>query len=589
MNNAYLSIRQITILRNLINSQEFITSDQLAKSLNISIRTLKNDITHIKKYCATQKDLIFIAKASKGYKVNYAGATPLRPNYFLTNTKYLSNEIRQWQIMLIILNAQTIISIKELCDKFIVSHTTIQKDLKSLSKYLDIYHVKINYERYHGIYILASELNIRFAMQYYLNKFMMNDNYNDPYLFGNHTFTKHNLAIFINSIALQPISDFELTNLYHHLLIILMRCKHGFHLNHNELRHSKYIDQNEIANTQSFLRSHLSDGINLNKTDIIFFILLYKGCNLGFCNEQSQSLANDSLAKLSKSLKIDFTTLAKMTNFSSYIYSLLIRLDNNFIQNTILIDEIRQKDPLAYDIAYHFIKILEQELKVTIPINEISYIAHLFVNIDDLLWPYYIQPHILVVSYSGTIIGQHIVNKLKMHYFQCQFSACEFYDIQYQLKKHEYALILSDVNVGKLQLPTIKINHFPSFDDYMHISKYLLEHEVSIIKEYFAKKQLTKEHTFEQFIKSLKLSNDTKDFIIQRNQQLSYLIKDTALIFIYDDNFNTSIYHAINGLIINGTTINYLFLINVIEKNQLINYQHIIDIYLKLLPNLAYN
>ena len=66
-----------------------------------------------------------------------------------------------------------------------------------------------------------------------------------------------------------------------------------------------------------------------------------------------------------------------------------------------------------------------------------------------------------------------------------------------------------------------------------------------------------------------------------RERQFTYQIGHAAIVFVYNDSFQTSIYYSQNGIYWDNQLIHYVFVINITEYNGFLTYSKIINIFLK--------
>ena len=187
--------------------------------------------------------------------------------------------------------------------------------------------------------------------------------------------------------------------------------------------------------------------LTIPRDEIIYFILLIKGCNLGFCNQFALDLTVNSLNKLSELLKIDFNDSIRIANLSKYIYSMLIRSYNHFAQNSVLLDEIRDKHILSFDISYRYVTILEDMLNIKIDKREVAYLSYYFLDIRESLKKYYKPNKILLVSFRGATMCKHLLAELTSNFSFHSFEVCELYEVEEKVNQHHYSFIISDVSI----------------------------------------------------------------------------------------------------------------------------------------------
>lgn len=125
----YLQERQIKILNYLKEQNDFITGNSIAKYLKISDRTVRNEITSIKKICGEN---IIIAVRTKGYMYN---------EEFNKVTTYHNLDIalpndRLMYILKSLIISNSSIDIFDIADQLFISERSIETDISRINKIL---------------------------------------------------------------------------------------------------------------------------------------------------------------------------------------------------------------------------------------------------------------------------------------------------------------------------------------------------------------------------------------------------------------------------------------------------------------------
>lgn len=583
-----LSTRQKQIFQLLLNNNDFVSCKEIASKMNVSIRTIKSDMAGLKDIVKNMGVICQIESVpSKGYRIqshynlDFIDDEYLTKSYFFTTNKYLEDDIRQTKMFLDILHLPQPVTINQLTEKYYISRTTLYKDLKMISQDLNNYHVNLTYKPYQGIYIDGGEVNIRSALQ---NKLLVNASVLEEQLdlwIDNCQFTKQNLLDFINSFAINKISDFELSNLYEHLLVLLMRCKVQKYISIDSLTYDIFVNEIEIQRAYEYFYTYKSMSLMIPRDEIIYFVLLVKGCNLGFCNQYALDITTQSLQRLSKQLKLKVDDDMRIAQLSQYMYSLLIRNYNHFIQNAVLIDDIREKHSVSFDISYYFVKIVEDILGVSIANSEVSYLSYFFIDSREILKQYYNPNKILVVSFRGTIMSKRLMSELRSNFSFYSFDICEFYELKQKIKEENYSFIISDVPVYlDVNIPIISISHFLDSNDFKIIRKHIRILLSDVVEDYFNHCHSISVSHKNEFLKYISSSLEEYEVLREREERFTYLIDCSAIIYLYNSKFKTAIYYSKEGIDWGKRKINYIFVINVIEDNRLLNYTKINDLFL---------
>lgn len=585
MDIQQLSIRQKQIFQILLNSSDYIPCKDIAVKLNVSMRTIKSDIKILKDMVKDPSlRCTFESMPSKGYKITCQNISQLQlsDDYFFSSNKYLEDDIRQVKLFLDILNSHKILTVNELTHRYYISRTTLYKDLENIERDLKKYNIQLVYTPYKGISVEGTEIDIRCALQ---NKLLLNASFLSEefyHYFGYSYFTKKNLLEFINSFSMNKISDFELSNLYQHLLVILMRCQSEQYIDLQQLNYNQFVNELDIQKVSEYFYKNKPVTLTIPRDEIIYFILLIKGCNLGFCNQFALDLTVNSLNKLSELLKIDFNDSIRIANLSKYIYSMLIRSYNHFAQNSVLLDEIRDKHILSFDISYRYVTILEDMLNIKIDKREVAYLSYYFLDIRESLKKYYKPNKILLVSFRGATMCKHLLAELTSNFSFHSFEVCELYEVEEKVNQHHYSFIISDVSIHlNKDIPIILVSHFLDSNDYKLIRKHLRIVLNDLVEDCFLHQKIFSLEDKNAFLKMISSSLDEFVTLRDRERQFTYQIGHAAIVFVYNDSFQTSIYYSQNGIYWDNQLIHYVFVINITEYNGFLTYSKIINIFLK--------
>lgn len=125
-----LSLRQHKILQILQNETTYITGSALAQQLNVSSRTIRNDITEINQSLAPVHARI-LSEKSKGY-LFYAENPQLIQNIQQDDSVFLTREDRVRYLALQLCLSDIPIHLYDLEEEMAVSHTTLNHDLHQL-------------------------------------------------------------------------------------------------------------------------------------------------------------------------------------------------------------------------------------------------------------------------------------------------------------------------------------------------------------------------------------------------------------------------------------------------------------------------
>lgn len=222
----------------LLRSEGFITSNELAEKLDVSSRTIKNDIKVIRNEIY-KYGVRLVSKPGIGYALyiidinKYRNIRRLLQHY---NVESLPDEFdkRIYYIMEKLLLSKTPIKTEELLEEMYIGRTSLSREIKEIRKILKKYHIQLNIIPHNGIYIEGSEFYIRLCMiRLYRNSNLeyrdLNNEFIKCFYFDETQEDKIKKIIIYGLISYDIIlSDIKLDRLVDSILLIYNRIKIGY-------------------------------------------------------------------------------------------------------------------------------------------------------------------------------------------------------------------------------------------------------------------------------------------------------------------------------------------------------------------------
>ena len=135
MEHTSLTLRQRKLLNYIQQKTEYVTGEELAKHLNVSARTIRNDINEMNQLLEDHGIQVH-SKRSRGYLL-FSEDNNLLKELSQTGRSFLSREDRIRHIAFRLCLAEHPINLYDLEDEMYISHTTLEHDLEMLrSKYI---------------------------------------------------------------------------------------------------------------------------------------------------------------------------------------------------------------------------------------------------------------------------------------------------------------------------------------------------------------------------------------------------------------------------------------------------------------------
>lgn len=164
-----LSKRQIEILLRLIDSQESITTKVLASSFQVSVRTIKYDLDHIRFWGKKQKIELYTQR-NKGVWFELTDFQKLTLKNELLEVEqfdvYPNKKSRVPYIIVALLMVDKMTTISYLAELLEVSNNTIISDLDQLEVLIKRFQVTLKRQSGQGLSLVGEEEELRILMEY---------------------------------------------------------------------------------------------------------------------------------------------------------------------------------------------------------------------------------------------------------------------------------------------------------------------------------------------------------------------------------------------------------------------------------------
>ena len=432
------------ILNVILNTDGYVTGNELAKICNISIRTVRLDIKAINNLLEEYKVKID-SIIKKGYYLTEDGKKLLKENDIIKSVwdhEYIAQvpntPFERQMYILLKLTMTDYISIEELVDDLYISTSTLNNDINSIKKWLkENLNLNINYSLTKGIKLNCSEIDKRNIIGWVIAKksnasSVMKNCY---YLFNHQEITKFTDKLFpiMNYETKQYgyiLSGHSLQFLCNQLFIALERCKLGFSLEEKDEIKDELLpviiaikekiqmelkvtfSEIEWLNLQQYFKSRqFLEGTNLKHIETKeaiqitgrFIKAVYERFNINL----------EVYPQIKETLLL---YVAPMINRLRFKHCIVNSIDENVIKIY----------PFEYKMSMEMLNILKKELDLNVRSIELAYIVMHLVSTKEL-WNKKFKT-IIVCDFDQSIISL-IKNKV-FTYLSEKISFCGFYTYQ---------------------------------------------------------------------------------------------------------------------------------------------------------------
>lgn len=434
-----LTERQNEIIK-LLNQYHILSADKIAKMLNVSTKTIRNEIHKINSSLNLN---YIISQKGTGYLIN---------EQIQLEKEYASEQNIQYLILKKILN-HDFYNFYELADELFISESNLQRHIKRVNEIIQKRNSSIKICRQQNqLYLNGTETEKRQITTYFLMNELNQYNFNLSMY--------QSLFLRIDILELQKIitefnnahhlnlRDVEIISLVIHVALMLERVIRG----------------NEIINEVDFVNdeyNHLSIQfanilqiryeIKLNKSEIKYLSLLLAGkvpsIEENDINEVKQFI-QQLIIEINESFDVDLQQDSKFAdNFLIHLIGLKRRITNHTFLNNPLIKELQKNFPLIYDMSVFIALKIQEFFSTQLYEDEIGYITlHLMGAIERLHTS--LHKKIVLIYPFGQAGYDYIVKKIN-HIHDLEIEICcqlSMFDA-FQIKEYQPDLVISFVHI----------------------------------------------------------------------------------------------------------------------------------------------
>lgn len=436
-----MKTKSLKVLDYLLSQDEWVTSSQLALKLNVSLRSIKNYISEIKR-----ENPKLISSSKDGYKIN---KSELQSFYTTVNSliPQTPEERIDYIIIALIKTTKKFTDIYDISAEMYISEATLKTDLYKVKRKCYEFDLILTVKG-NNLSLEGLEKNKRKIMNsiFYskLNKNLMDINtIQDAFV----NYDIKQIEAIITSVFKKYhyfINDYALINLILHITTTIDRIKNNYICNPIEEGSRIIIKQHqyEIAHmiAEELERTY---GIiyNENETYELGLLIISNATNLDYkkvdklnleqlVGNECMNLVMELIEDINTYYYIDLDDHEFVIRFALHIKNLLIRSKSNYYSKNPLADSIKSNCPLIYDCAVNLSIKIKNYINCEVTEDEIAYIAlHIgaaLVNEKDLhtkitcaiLFPQYYDLDIRLAesissAFSDSLLIKYIVTKEK--------------------------------------------------------------------------------------------------------------------------------------------------------------------------------
>ena len=483
--------RAIEIIKGL-STQTYITSTALAEQLNVSSRTIRNDVALLNQ--ELKKNGAYIeSKARHGLILRILDEESYQTYYKnLMNTSPIDKENRIAQIVEYILTMEDSVTIDDLCDIFYVSRSTMKKDMKEVRTILEKHDIQMDHRANQGLKIIGEEQNLRNCLADLQKSRLEEISLQDK---GLETIM-HIISNEVNKYHFE-ISDYSIRNFALHISIAITRIHDGKEL---ELT----TDMEDLLKRSPDLDLLLSiveeieDAfqVKFTKGEIGYLLLQISGKKTfsaknvsgnTVISEETYKLVTEMLEQVNQVFKIDFRyDLELITMLATHLMPLEICAKHSIAVHNNMADDIRHNVILSYNMAIIACDTLEQKIGQKLPMDEIAFVALPFSLALKRKWSNQ-KEKVLIVCGSGKASSELLAYQVKENFgnYLDVVGATSRHSLDlYDFSNVDYILTTVPIDIP-VPIPIIRTSTFFETSAIVHVNQAIADNRSNRFLEYF--------------------------------------------------------------------------------------------------------
>lgn len=543
-NMEQFSKRFLSIVRLLSQKNDFLSSNELARLLNTSSKTILRTIKiYGDKKSTMEYGFAIHSKQRFGYQLVICEEDKFqqfRAQYISDDISDVSEKsIRHQQIINILCTKQDYVTIQELADLVYVSDSTVIADLKLIREQLKKAGIRLQGKTSKGIKIEGSELSLRLCLAQYV--FLKSNDFLTFYSLQDIQFVEEIITKVLQKWALQ-ISDISREHLISHILISMQRMMDQNYIvfdsqEQEVIKKSKeYLVAEELVNL-------LLDRFEINdKEEEKVYIAVQLLGKRSLTNMDEEEPVTKDITKIlieifsmiDNRLGIDLTSDETVFSYLALHFEpMLTRLKYGIKSSNPLMEEVKIQQQTSFEMGLIAKEVIKNEYSYELDDNEVSYLAMYFTLALDHL-NYLNKPKkILVVCGLGACSSRILVYKIRQQYDKYieDIVICQYYELK-KIALNQFDCIISTIDqpIGTKK-PVIYVLDFitdlndQSLDDFFlkneknifEIGRYLKK-ELFFYQETMPSVESAIDYLLEKVGERIEVPRELKQLILEREQ-----------------------------------------------------------------------
>lgn len=464
------------LLELLRKADEPLTSRVICEKLAIKPRTLRNDLSRYKE-ALEEHGVKLDAQPGKGYRlvivdrekynvlVEKLSLAAQRQHYVAP----VRHQERIDYIVRCLLVAEEYIRLDELAEEIYISRSTLSGCMQGVRNALSEFNLALQAKTACGVKVAGNELNIRQAMAKY---FFYDERQSQE--------KRHRKAVRtkIEAILIRTLQEHQMTltetglqNLVVHLEIALLRIGHCYDDATLPINYSMLKERDEYRVAEQLISRIEQAFARAFPVAERYFIAIHLAGKRCLPSHQALTAMPDAgrlFDKISRQIAADFALdlsgdFELFQLLTLHIIPMMDRLSWGLKVQNPLLEEIKQENPVAFEMAVLAGNIIRQETGLTVNEAETGYLAIHFGLAIERQGSVCQRYNLVMVCASGMGSSQLLLYRIRQRFSRYinQVKVIQLYELS-EADLSGYDLIFSTVDVPfKTSLPLLRVNYFP--------------------------------------------------------------------------------------------------------------------------------
>lgn len=469
--------RQGEIIHLLVkNEDKIVTINEIAKTLNCSEKTVRNDFKQIDEWLQKEFQAKIIRKPNIGVKIDISADEKkrflsLHSNGQTNQSGQLYDQERKENILGMLMENKTL-SIQDLSESFYVSKHVIKQDLKEIETWLESFNLSIESRQKVGITLHGNEKNKRAALlrlDHFGNK-KEASTFHKKWFSSYDTVTAKRQFEKIEKELGKEFAKETVNNLVFHLLITVKRIKEKqiIDISVNEVESLKTKKEYEIVkrNLKELERLFVVKFPEEEISYILLHILSSKEkrnvpLNENDLSPQVYSFLTQMIQKTSEHTNIPHEKDEHLfEGLGVHMQLVFKRIEHGLYHKNPLLHDIKKTYPYTFDALFHVTKELKELVGFAFPEDEIAYLTmHFEASKERLKKIDGKNKKVIVVCSMGIGMSQLLMTKLERKFHSLDITRCVSLDeLEEVIAEENPDFIISTLSIEETSLPVITVS-----------------------------------------------------------------------------------------------------------------------------------